>query len=69
MRTPRATRQARDEVRLAAGEMSPAGYAGWMAEEQAHFAADRPWERADAVVDGSGNAGPGRVRAELRPSG
>jgi hypothetical protein len=53
VRTPRATRQARDEVRLAAGEMSPAGYAGWMAEEEAHFAADRPWERADAVVDGT----------------
>ena len=69
VQTPPGTRQARDAVRVGAGEMSPAGYAGWMAEEDANFSADRPWERADAVVDGSYGAGTGRVRAALRPSG
>ena len=68
VQTPRAVRQARDEVRVAAGEISPAGYAGWMAEEEAHLESDRPWERADAVVDGTYGAGSGRVRAVLRPS-
>lgn len=50
--TPRTTRLARDRVRVEAGEMSPTDYASWMAEEDAHFAADQPWERADLVVDG-----------------
>jgi hypothetical protein len=26
-----------------------------MAEENAHMAAERPWEHADLIVDGSGN--------------
>lgn len=26
--------------------------AGWAAQEEAHFAAERPWEHADVVVDG-----------------
>jgi len=39
-------------VRVEAGEISPADYASWMAEEDAHFAADQPWKRADLVVDG-----------------
>lgn len=45
-------RAARDAVRVAAGEISPQGYKNWMREEDAHFAADRPWERADLVVRG-----------------
>lgn len=52
--TPAPVRRARELARDAAGElMSPASEASWMAEENAHFAADRPWERADLVVDGS----------------
>ncbi len=39
-------------MRVEAGEISPADYASWMAEEDAHFAADQPWKRADLVVDG-----------------
>ena len=66
--TPRPLRQARDEVRLAAGEMSADSYAGWMAAEDAHFAADRPWERADVVVDGSAGGGTDRVRVAFRPT-
>jgi hypothetical protein len=64
--TPRATRLARDELRVAAGEISPAGYAGWMAEEDAHFAADRPWERAAVLVDGAFVGSGDRVRAGFR---
>lgn len=63
--TPRAVRDQRDEVRLAAGEMSPADHASWMAEEDAHLAADRPWLRADVVVDGAWAGPPDRVRATL----
>ena len=61
--TPRAVRDQRDEVRLAAGEMSAADYASWMAEEDAHLAADRPWLRADVVVDGAWTGPTDRVRA------
>jgi len=45
-------RAARDAVRVAAGEISPASYADWMRQEDVHFAADRPQERADLVVRG-----------------
>jgi hypothetical protein len=37
-------------VRVQAGEISPDGYASWMAEERPFLAADRPWERAHLVV-------------------
>ena len=67
--TPREIRQARDEVRLAAGEMSPDDYAAWMAEEDAHFVADRPWLRADMVVEGHRGHPEGRVRMGLRRTG
>ena len=39
--------------------------ARWAAQEEAHFAVDRPWHRADALVDGSLDLG-GRNR---RPPG
>ena len=32
--------------------MSPADYAGWMAEENAYTTRERPWEHADIVVYG-----------------
>jgi hypothetical protein len=66
--TPRATRLARDAVRAAAGEMSPSAYAAWMAEEDAHFTADRPWERAAIIVDGTFGGTGERVRAAF-PAG
>ena len=37
----------RDAVRVQAGEIAPADYASWMAEEFPFLAVDRPWERAD----------------------
>ena len=52
--TDEPTRLTRDLVRLAAGEMSPADYASWMAEENAYVTASRPWEQATFVVNGSG---------------
>jgi hypothetical protein len=61
--SPRAIRLARDEARVAAGEIWPEAYAGWMAEEDAHFAADRPWERAEIIVDGAFGEAGARVRA------
>jgi hypothetical protein len=64
--TPRATRSARDEVRLAEGEMSAEDYASWMAEEDAHLAADRPWERAALIVDGTSDGAGGRVRVRVQ---
>lgn len=63
--TPRTTRLARDWVRVEVGEMSPADYRSWLAEEDAHFAADRPWERADLVVDGLADLDEPAVRALL----
>ena len=67
--TPREIRLARDAVRVAAGEMAPADYTAWMAEEEAHFAGDRPWERADLVVEGHQDRPDGRLRMGVRPSG
>jgi hypothetical protein len=58
-----ARRSAPDEVRLADGEMSAEDYASWMAEEDGHFVADRPWERAAIIVDGTFDGTGGRVRA------
>jgi hypothetical protein len=43
----------RDAVRVAAGEISPAGYAAWMAQEHPFQLADRAWERATVVVAGT----------------
>jgi uridine kinase len=51
--TAEPVRVARDDVRLARGDVSPADYASWMAEENAHVAADRPWDRARWIVSGS----------------
>lgn len=55
METPQVIRESRDAVRVSAGEISAASYAGWMAEENAYMAADRPWEHADLIIDGSGS--------------
>jgi uridine kinase len=52
--TPQSVRDSRDAVRVAAGEISAASYAGWMAEENAYMAAEQPWRHADLIVDGSG---------------
>lgn len=52
--TDEPTRLARDVVRTEAGEMPPADYTSWMAEENAHVTASRPWEQATFVVNGSG---------------
>jgi hypothetical protein len=43
---------ARDDVRIAAGEVSPAVHRAWMAEEIPFQDAQRTWERADLVVAG-----------------
>jgi hypothetical protein len=51
--TPQSVRESRDAVRLAAGEISAASYAGWMAEETAYMTAEQPWRQADLIVDGS----------------
>jgi uridine kinase len=53
--TPRLVRESRDMLRVAAGEISAASYAGWMVEENAYMATERPWEHADLIVDGSGS--------------
>jgi len=53
METAEPIRVARDDVRLARGDVSPADYASWMAQENAHVAVDRPWDRARWVVSGS----------------
>jgi uridine kinase len=53
--TPQLVRDSRDTARLAAGEISATSYASWMAEENAHLAAERPWQHADLIVDGSGS--------------
>lgn len=44
--TPEPIRGARDDVRLAEGQMSSNDYRSWIAEENAHFLQDRPWTRA-----------------------
>jgi hypothetical protein len=46
------TRLARDAERVAAGEISAASYAGWMAEENAYVTDQRPWDDADLVING-----------------
>ena len=51
--TPQSVRESRDVTRVAAGEISARSYANWMAEEDAYMAAERPWEHADLIVDGS----------------
>ena len=43
----------RNEARVAAGEISPADYRAWMAEEEPFLLDDRAWERADVVVAGT----------------
>lgn len=53
--TPQTIRESRDAARLAAGEMSATSYTNWMAAENAYMAAERPWEHADLIVDGSGS--------------
>jgi hypothetical protein len=45
---------ARNVARIEAGETTSAGLAGWMSEEFPFLADDRPWERATAVVAGTG---------------
>ncbi len=52
--TPQSVRESRDAVRIAAGEISAASYAGWMAEENAYMAVEKPWRHADLIVDGRG---------------
>jgi uridine kinase len=53
--TPQSVRDARDASRIAGGAISAASSERWMAEENAHMAAERPWEHADLIVDGSGS--------------
>ena len=43
----------RNAARVASGETSSAGVAGWMDEELPFLAEDRPWERATTVVAGT----------------
>ena len=43
----------RNLVRVDAGEISPAGYEQWMAEEVPFLAEQRPWAHADMVVAGT----------------
>jgi len=43
----------RNEARIAAGETTSDGVAGWMAEELPFIAARRPWEHADLIVAGT----------------
>jgi hypothetical protein len=50
--TDEPTRSARDQVRLAAGEMSAGSFARWMAEENAYTTRERPWEHAELAVYG-----------------
>jgi hypothetical protein len=43
----------RDAARVDAGEISTESYAAWMAEEDPFVIAERTWERAVAIVNGS----------------
>ena len=43
----------RNAARIASGETTSAGVAGWMSEEWPFLAADRPWERATKIVAGT----------------
>ena len=56
--TDQPTRLARDQVRVAAGEVSPADYASWMTEENAYTTRERPWEHADLLVYGGDSISP-----------
>jgi hypothetical protein len=51
--TPEPVRLARDDVRVAAGEIGPENYERWMREEDAFLRADRPWSRARWLVSGA----------------
>jgi len=42
-------------------------HAGWMAAEVPFHLAERPWERADLIVDGSSRLGDAAVRAVWQP--
>jgi hypothetical protein len=53
VQTDLAVTQARDAVRVAAGEIDEENYAAWMAEEHPFVLEQRAWERAFAVVAGS----------------
>ena len=66
--TAQSVRESRDEVRVAAGEISATSYANWMVEENAYVTAARPWEHADLLVDGSGNVDSRLVFSESPPS-
>jgi uridine kinase len=55
--TDEPTRLARDAERVAAGEISAASYAGWMAEENAYVTDQRPWDDADLVINGGDTHG------------
>jgi hypothetical protein len=48
--TDESTRLARDQLRVAAGEMTAADYANWMAEENAYTTHQRPWEHAHLIL-------------------
>lgn len=50
--TPAELVEARDRVRIAAGETTPELYRLWMAEEIPFQRAQRTWERADLVLAG-----------------
>ena len=52
--SPPALTEPRNQIRVAAGEISPEDHRAWMAEENPFVARERTWERADRVVDGSG---------------
>jgi hypothetical protein len=43
----------RNTARVAAGEITPSDHRAWMAEEDPFLLADRPWERATAIVAGT----------------
>lgn len=67
--TDEATRLARDQVRLAAGEMAtPGAYEGWMGEENAYTTRERPWEHANLSVYG-GDSVPHDPHVEVIVSG
>ena len=43
----------RNAARIASGETTSAGVAGWMSEELPFLGADRPWQRATKIVAGT----------------
>ena len=52
LESPVEVTEARNDVRVAAGETTPADYALWMAEEDPFVEEQRTWERADLVIAG-----------------